>query len=198
MRMPSIYIHPNSDDEGAAWEGFLLFWSTINDKNNYINPGPHLQVNTTYDVQLDITQSRWKLTINGEVVHDGDKEQHELVQTVPCYASNPFSAVADVQISDILITTTAVDMSIEPTIEVTSPPTPFPTAVSPQSVTNEIEENTSTIRYVMIHLNFVRFHLISFLIQGYVPKFEHFFNYRCGYLHCGNLSLMYRIDMLST
>lgn len=103
VKMPSIYIHPNSDDEGAAWEGFLIVWSTNLDWNNYISPGPYLMRNKTYDVVLDVTQKRLKLTIDGDVVYNQGKDSHENLLTVPCFASAPFEDSADVEISNILI-----------------------------------------------------------------------------------------------
>ena len=106
MRMPSIYIHGNSDDEGSTFEGFTMFWSTINDGYNYINPnpGPVLEVGTVYHVELDITQNQWGFAVDGKLMFEGDKDNHETSLTVPCYASFPDEDGADAVIDNIVIT----------------------------------------------------------------------------------------------
>ena len=104
MRLPSIFIHGNSDDAGSTWEGFVMFWSTVNDNNNYENPGPVLEAGTVYHVELDITQNQWGITVDGEMMFEGDKNNHETATTVPCYASFPGDDAADAVIDNIVIT----------------------------------------------------------------------------------------------
>ena len=104
MRMPSVFIHGNSDDEGSNWEGFIVFWSTVNNDNNYENPGPVLEAGTVYHIQLDITQSHWGFSVDGQLMYEGDKDAHVTATTVPCYASFPDEDAADAVINNILIT----------------------------------------------------------------------------------------------
>merc|ERR1719295_2225794 len=127
MRMPSIFIHGNSDDEGSNWEGFIVFWSTVNNDNNYENPGPVLEAGTVYHIELDITQSHWGFSVDGQLMYEGDKDAHDTATTVPCYASFPDEDAADAVINNILITPDASDLTSSPTTDPTSAPTNEPT-----------------------------------------------------------------------
>merc|ERR1719273_2183887 len=103
VRMPSIYIHPNSGDPGATWEGFLVVWSTKDDWNSYISLGPALEVDRSYHLEFDVQQNRCRLKVNGQEVYRATKRSHEKLSTVPCYASNPWDTSADVIIQDVMI-----------------------------------------------------------------------------------------------
>merc|ERR1719334_1428661 len=57
VRMPGIWTHPDSDDEGKTFTGFHISFSTINKWNPWMNPGPVLEAGGNYHVEIDVTQS---------------------------------------------------------------------------------------------------------------------------------------------
>ena len=89
-----------------------MFWSTFNNALNHENPGPVLEANTVYHVAIDITQNQWGIYVNGQLMHEGDKDNHETALTVPCYASFTGVDAADAVIDNIVITPGSSDCTI--------------------------------------------------------------------------------------
>ena len=71
--------------------------------NGPLGTGP-IEVEKTYHVQLDITESRMIVSVNGDVRYDEPKDAHPLSESIPCYVGNPWFTPADAEISNLLIT----------------------------------------------------------------------------------------------
>jgi len=106
IRQPGIWLHPDSDDDGATWEGFHISYSHASSTNPYINPGPHLVAGQTYHFELDITQSSLVITIDGTVQYeDMAYTSHTTYDSQPCYSGDPWYEAADVEIANLVIST---------------------------------------------------------------------------------------------
>ena len=98
-RLPGIWIHPDS----ATTMGFYTKFS--NDENADYGPdtGGALVTETSYHLEMDITQSTHKVTVNDVVVVNETVPTHSLYTNVTCYASGLWHDVADVTISNLFI-----------------------------------------------------------------------------------------------
>ena len=70
---------------------------------NNENPGPALEEDRLYHLQIDVTQNQWGIKVDGVLMHEGSKGRHETNTTVPCYASFPDDDEGDAVIDNIVI-----------------------------------------------------------------------------------------------
>lgn len=104
VRMPGIWLHPYSDDDGHQHEGFHVVMSTINVDNPWKNPTGPVQPGNTYSLQIIITQNSYKVILDGAVVlEDNNYDPHHLLTDVPCYSGDPWYEAADVIVSNVVI-----------------------------------------------------------------------------------------------
>ena len=97
-RYPSLYIHRDAGKEGDAQQG--LYVAVKDDGLNVARYfGAALELNRTYVVEVEFTQSWLTLVVDGETVWEGAKKAHLTSHTVPCYCSNPWNDAADVTIT---------------------------------------------------------------------------------------------------
>ena len=101
VRLPAIYIHPDS----ATGLGFYPIFSNDGNENYYKRTNDALVTGETYHLEMDFTQSTHKVTLNGEIKADDFKETHDtyLLENITCYASDPWYDAADVTISNLII-----------------------------------------------------------------------------------------------
>ena len=98
-RVIAFWIHANS----ASGQGFHSKYAN-DDNNNYgPNVGGSLILGKTYHLEMDITQSTFKIKINGVIVANDVVTTHQLFEDITCYASDPWHDAADVTISDLII-----------------------------------------------------------------------------------------------
>merc|ERR1712129_381409 len=75
IRMPGIWIHPSSDDEGGR--GFHIAFSTKDIWNaNADKITPQLTTGTKYNLVIKVTQSTIQIVVNGDIVTDEAHAEH--------------------------------------------------------------------------------------------------------------------------
>eukprot|EP00485_Elphidium_margaritaceum_P017262 CAMPEP_0202725084 /NCGR_PEP_ID=MMETSP1385-20130828/179195_1 /ASSEMBLY_ACC=CAM_ASM_000861 /TAXON_ID=933848 /ORGANISM="Elphidium margaritaceum" /LENGTH=940 /DNA_ID=CAMNT_0049390981 /DNA_START=48 /DNA_END=2870 /DNA_ORIENTATION=+ len=154
VRLPAVFLHPDADDEGAAYDGFFVWVLDAQDST-----GPALVPGQSYHFLLELTQSSLVITIDG-IIRYGNYAMaaHSTYASEPCYMSSPFEdwytkamyPAADVRIDNFVISSTSsvaacstqtlspttTGPTQEPTTaDPTVQPTPHPT---PQPVTSEL------------------------------------------------------------
>jgi hypothetical protein len=103
-RLPALYLPASSATSGAATgAGFHLSWSTVNNWNPFMNLGGTLALNTGYTLVIEITQSTYKVTLNGVAVYDGPYDPHNLETSQTVYMGNPSYTSARVRIYYLVI-----------------------------------------------------------------------------------------------
>ena len=104
-RLPGIWIHANSSTK-------LGFWARFSN-DEHVDYGPYtggaLLTGTSYHLEIDITQSSHKVTVNDVVLVNEVVSAHSLYDNITCYASDPWYHAADVTISNWYITGESVD-----------------------------------------------------------------------------------------
>ena len=94
-RYPGIWIH---SEEGI---GFDVRFS---DQDNW-NNGPYTGAVTTnqwYHLEMNITQSTFRVTVDNEIKYDASKSRHDTYQDMMCYLGNPWDPAADVEVRNML------------------------------------------------------------------------------------------------
>ena len=104
-RVPGIWIHPTSGDEGGVREGFHVKFSNVEDYNDGPESTAYLTIGETYHIEIDITQSWFQLIVDGQVSYSAPKARHVTYENMKCYASDPWYPAADVTVSNIRIFT---------------------------------------------------------------------------------------------
>ena len=87
--------------QGSAKDNYDYCYDTTN--FNQRNVGGSLILGRTYHLEMDITQSTFKIRINGRIVTYDAVAIHPLYKDVTCYASDPWYDAADVTISNLII-----------------------------------------------------------------------------------------------
>jgi len=108
-RYPLVMIHKLSGDVGAYQEGFFVQFRDGAD-GTPTNPtfmGDALELNVPYHLEIELTQSRFLVLLDGKPIFDGAKEPHSHHDQVPCWASSDGFPAGDVTISNVLITSTS-------------------------------------------------------------------------------------------
>lgn len=102
VRLPGVFIHANS----ATTMGFYPVFSNDGDRNYFKQTSDALVIGETYHFEMDITQSTYKVTVNGVVKADDVVQPHNtyMLENITCYASNPWWDAANVTISNLFIT----------------------------------------------------------------------------------------------
>jgi len=115
IQVPGVWLCNND---------FHIGWSGI---EGGANIGANMQLEETYNLQLDVDQGALTVKVNGEV-------KLEKTGTAPtyndmvCYVSDPWRNAADVTVANLLITDGATnDPTKDPTRDPSADPTPEPT-----------------------------------------------------------------------
>ena len=137
MRMPWIVLKNQS-----ATEGFRVKFSTISESNFGGWTGEELSENVTYHLDINVTQSRFTVSVDDVVLLDDIKDEHTLNESIPCYAGSPYYPAFDVELSSIQITSYSTSYPTQeptnvPTAQPTSDPTANPTGIPSQLPTKE-------------------------------------------------------------
>jgi len=101
MRMPGIWLHPDSGTDGGSREGFYTCWR--HDDDNHCVQTDHLTVGQTYHLEIDITPTLYTVTQDGVVQYSGAKGDHTTYDSMVCYASNPWHDAAVATISNLRV-----------------------------------------------------------------------------------------------
>ena len=101
VRLPAISMSQYS----GTTLGFLPVFSNDGDDNQFEPTYDALVIGETYHLEMDITQSTHKVTLNGEVKTDIVKNTHHtyIMENITCYASDPWYDAANVTISNLII-----------------------------------------------------------------------------------------------
>jgi len=98
-RLPSIFMHPDADNEGRAFQGF---WMTIDGDKNVASPVVHS--GETHRLEVTYTQSSLVYKMNGEVFYNNQQYKgHKTPSNQPCYAGNPWYNSAKAVIHNLVI-----------------------------------------------------------------------------------------------
>ena len=97
-RLPGIWIHSTSETMG-----FYPTFSNDGDQDYGAFTEDSLEIGETYHLEMDITQSTHKVTVNGEVKAFDMVSRHQLYEDILCYASDPWYDAANVTISNLII-----------------------------------------------------------------------------------------------
>lgn len=112
-RLPHVFLHYTSDNNGGEYEGFQVRLTT---EAGEIGPRStkHLNDEETYHLDIDFTQTWLRVKVDGETVYysyNAEYGAHPTFESASCYASAPSCcgsltswSAADVTISNILIT----------------------------------------------------------------------------------------------
>ena len=76
--------------------------------NNGPDVGGALSKDTSYHFEIGVAQDRWSITLNGELIYFALKTAHELYDSIPCYASDPWYGAANVELSNMVVTSGSV------------------------------------------------------------------------------------------
>ena len=101
-------------------------FSTITDFEYGYSGYSNVSLNTTYHLEIEITQNLMMVTVDGDLQYNASKDEHNLTQSIPCYAGNSGLSPDVVDVSNILITsisTTDIPTTY-PSAQPTSQPTP--------------------------------------------------------------------------
>merc|ERR1719361_499689 len=129
MRMPGIWMHPDSDDNERPHQGFTVVFSTIADTNKYSQKATdRLEAGDTYHLEIKVTQNSFVLMMNDqEQLSDYNYGAHHLHENVPCYLGDPWYVGADVVVKHLKVITECPEPTPSPTEEPTDSPTDEPT-----------------------------------------------------------------------
>jgi len=107
MRMPGIWLHADSDDNGRPHQGFTVVFSTIADTNKYSQRATDkLQPGNTYHLEIKVTQNSFVLMMNDkQQLADYNYGAHHLHENVPCYLGDPWYVGADVVVKHLKVIT---------------------------------------------------------------------------------------------
>ena len=119
IRMPGIWIHATSGIDGGTYEGFLVKWSNIDNYDDGTTTGEYLNTEQSYHLQINVTQSVFTVIVDDVIMYNSSKSQHTVYNSMICYASDPWYDAADVNISNLVISTTS---TLSPTTEPSQPP----------------------------------------------------------------------------
>jgi len=100
-RMPAIWIHADN-----AARGFFVCFGTDDDYANCEWTETAAAPGGSYNLQIDVTQSRITVHVNGEVVRDEAKGTHPTYMgsdALPLYACSEWFEPADVTISNLVV-----------------------------------------------------------------------------------------------
>ena len=107
IRYPGLFIHPDSGIEGDAQEGLYV---QVTGGSNAGLMGNALELNVTYHVEVDFTQSSWTVVVNNETLRDAvSKSSHSVSLHMPCYSGFPNHDAADVTITALTMRSTSYD-----------------------------------------------------------------------------------------
>ena len=106
-RYPGIFLHPNSGVDGNAKKG--LYVEVSDNISNQVGGlmGDALDLNVSYYVVVDFTQSWFTVVVNGDTLYDGTKNVHSANHMIPCYSSFPQHTAANVTITSLTMWSTA-------------------------------------------------------------------------------------------
>jgi len=100
-RMPAIWIHPENTERG-----FLVCFGTDEDYSDCEWTETGAAPGGSYNLQIDVTQSRITVHVNGEVVRDDAIGTHPTYMgsdALPLYACSEWFEPADVTISNLVV-----------------------------------------------------------------------------------------------
>ena len=103
IRQPGIWLHPESDDQGATYTGFHISYSTTTNYNPWVNPTPHVQIGQKYELKIVIQDGYLRIYLDGVEVHAEGGNIHNILEDEPCFAGDPWYEGADVLIENIVI-----------------------------------------------------------------------------------------------
>ena len=98
IRWPGIWLHPNSGTDGNSLAGFRLHCPGV---PNSV-PGA-LNLEQTYHIVIEYTQSWLYVEIDGESVYDASHQTHTNYDEMVVYGSDPWYGAADVTVSNVII-----------------------------------------------------------------------------------------------
>ena len=93
-RYPGIWIGEN------AAMGFYVQFSDHDDSDRGTNTGD-VTTNTWYHLEMDITETRMRVTVDNVVKYDESKSVHNTYDDMECYFSNPWDNAANVDVREL-------------------------------------------------------------------------------------------------
>ena len=137
-RYPALFLHQYSGVAGHQNEGLYVMVSDNDDYNGGLM-GDALELELAYHAEVEFTQSWFTVVLNGKILYDGTKTQHDRNQAVPCYASFLYYEPANITITNLSMwatstlyptteptTAPSLDPTLEPTVNPTVPPSNDP------------------------------------------------------------------------
>jgi len=165
QRYPGLWLHRDR-------EGLLV---QVRDEDAVVGGmrADSLALDTAYHVEVDFTQNWFTMVLNGETLYDDAKDfEHTLRHHVPCWASALWKDVADVTITNLV-------MSSKSTLFPTSSPTsPAPTSMMLQDVQLPFNPSADSIIGYVDVLDNMHFEM-DFTIQSW-PSGTWASIFKCG------------------
>merc|ERR1719273_646719 len=130
IRWPGIWLHPTSG--GGSYAGFRLHCPGVPN-----SVGSALNLEQTYHIVIEYTQSWLYVEIDGTSVYDASHQSHTNYDSMTVYGSDPWYTAADVTVSNVIIWSgaeappTTAAPSAEPS------PAPTPDTASPSTAPSQ-------------------------------------------------------------
>ena len=99
IRQPGVWLHPNSDDN----QGFYVSYSNVNSNDPAFWTNIDLVTDHEYAFELRVTQSTLTVTVDGNVVKNMAKPNHNTYDSAPCYVSDPEHGTSDSTVRNLRI-----------------------------------------------------------------------------------------------
>ena len=153
-RYPILMIHPESDNSGHPNKGFYVVVKDGSGLPAYGGSmGDALVRNQQYHIELDFTQTRFTVVVNGETLFDDIKTEHTHQKDMPCYSGFPVHSAADVTVSNLIMWSSDLFPVLTPK-PTTAEPTAEPETAEPTTSEPTIQRTSISNTLFLIGLNF--------------------------------------------
>ena len=95
QRFPGVWIHKN------AKIGFYIRFSDQDDWDRGTGTFDDLVANQWYHLEIDVTKTTFRVTVDGVVKYDERKSRHNVYDDMVCYLGDPWYDAADVEVKNL-------------------------------------------------------------------------------------------------